>query len=100
MFEAGRVNLFALCSEITKPVSSDTILTAKKPGSSAGCRTISSMRDFSSARVAGAFRDAATGRDTTGEVAGEGIGVAVGFVARRRSRCALAKLTGHTAAVG
>src|SRR5438067_2339991 len=53
MFEAGRTNLFALCSKITWPLSSETIFTAKKPGSSAGCLTISSVRDCSSARVAG-----------------------------------------------
>src|SRR5205085_3173298 len=56
MLEAGRTNLFALCSKITWPLSSETIFTAKKPGSSAGCLTISSMRDCSSARVAGAMR--------------------------------------------
>src|SRR2546423_11126128 len=56
MFDAGRTNLFALCSKMTWPLSSETILTAKKPGSSAGCLTISSMRDCSSARVAGAIR--------------------------------------------
>src|ERR1043165_4883361 len=54
MFEAVRRNLFALCSKMTWPLSSETIFTAKKPGSSAGCLTISSMRDCSSARVAGA----------------------------------------------
>src|SRR2546421_13078194 len=56
MFEAGRTNLFALCSKMSWPLSSETIFTAKKPGSSAGCRTTSSIRDCSSARVAGAMR--------------------------------------------
>src|SRR2546423_12751112 len=55
MFDAGRTNLFALCSNITWPLSSETIFTAKKPGSSAGCLTISSMRDCSSVSVPGAF---------------------------------------------
>src|SRR2546421_6993771 len=55
MFEAGRTNLFAFCSKIVCPLSSETILSAKKPGSSAGCRQISSIRDRSSASVAGAL---------------------------------------------
>src|SRR5690242_6105726 len=54
MFEAGRTNLCALCSKMTWPLSSETIFTAKKPGSSAGCLTISSMRACNSAKVAGA----------------------------------------------
>src|SRR5437868_4267253 len=63
MFEAGRTNLFAFCSKIVCPLSSETIFTAKKPGSSAGCRTISSIRDRSSARVAGALVAGTTARE-------------------------------------
>src|SRR5437016_3190648 len=63
MLEAGRTNLFAFCSKIVCPLSSETIFTAKKPGSSAGCRTISSIRDRSSARVAGALGVGITARE-------------------------------------
>src|SRR6266513_3719297 len=63
MFEAGRTNLLAFCSKIVCPLSSETIFTAKKPGSSAGCRTISSIRDRSSASVAGAFVAGMTARE-------------------------------------
>src|SRR2546428_9362608 len=63
MFEAGRTNLFAFCSKIVCPLSSETIFTAKKPGSSAGCRQISSIRDRSSASVADAFGAGTTARE-------------------------------------
>src|SRR2546427_11626866 len=72
MFEAGRTNLFAFWWKIVCPLSSETIFTAKKPGSSAGCRTISSIRDRSSARVAGALVAGITARefaDTVGDCA-------------------------------
>ncbi|MDX6575259.1 MAG: hypothetical protein QOE96_1212, partial [Blastocatellia bacterium] len=62
--------------------------TAKNPRSSAGWRAISSMRVFSSARVAGATRGTGLER----EVTGEGIGVGVG-AATRRSSSDCAKLT-------
>src|SRR5438132_12831697 len=68
MFEAGRTNLLAFCSKIVCPLSSETIFTAKKPGSSAGCRTISSIRDRSSARVAGALGAGTTARELAGTV--------------------------------
>src|SRR5215471_3944577 len=78
MFEAGRTNLFALCWKTIWPVSSETILTAKKPGSSTGCRTISSIRVCKSARLAGAGFSAGSDLPTTGAPGPEGIGEADG----------------------
>src|SRR2546423_11590683 len=63
MFEAGRTNLLASCSKIVCPLSSETIFTAKNPGSSAGCRAITSIRDRNSASVAGALVAGTTARE-------------------------------------
>src|SRR5207302_10454645 len=51
-------------------VSSETILTAKNPGSSAGWRAISSMRDLRSARVADAKFGSGKERDPVGALSG------------------------------
>src|SRR5439155_1603862 len=85
MFEAGRTNLLAFCSKIVCSLSSETIFTAKKPGSSAGCRTISSIRDRSSASVVGAFGAGTTARElaeTVGDCAWTGIEVSGHSMAR------------------
>src|SRR4051794_34789338 len=50
------------------PVSSETIFTAKNPGSSAGWRQISSMRDRSSARVTGALVAGMIAREDAGKL--------------------------------
>src|SRR5262252_3766734 len=66
MFEAGRTNLLASCSKTVWPVSSEAIFTAKNPGASAGCRQISSIRERSSASVAGGLLAGTIDRDVAG----------------------------------
>src|ERR1051325_3494450 len=86
MFDAGRINLFAFCSNNTLPLSRDTILTPTKAEASSGLARMPAIRAWSSA-----MPDAAE-TCWAGLAFGVGSGVAAGVgetngCETRRSRC-------------